>query len=234
MPDFATIYARHAEEYDRLVSAEDYQGHLLRAIRRICPLYGLQVVELGAGTGRVTRLLAPWVRQIVACDRSAHMLAFAGARLPELLIDNVQLVLADNAALPVGDAVADLCLAGWSFGHATEWDAANWRMTIGAALAEMQRVLRPGGVAIVIETLGTGRASPEPPNAALADYYRWLEQVLGWRSTWIRTDYRFTTPQEADQLTGFFFGSPAQTRPAPHGRVTIAECTGIWWTLKAE
>jgi ubiquinone/menaquinone biosynthesis C-methylase UbiE len=229
MPDFATIYAQHAEQYDQLVSREDYQGNLLRAFRRIRQLQGLRVAELGAGTGRVTRLLAPWVRTIYASDRSAHMLAFARQRLAALAIDNVTLAVADNTALPLGTAIVDLAVAGWSFGHTTTWDPDRWQAQIGSALSEIQRVLKPDGVAIIIETLGTGRTDPAPPHDALANYYHWLEHDLGWQHMWVRTDYRFQSQQEADRLTGFFFGSPMQTYPAPGGRVTVPECTGIWW-----
>ena len=34
MPSFEEIYSRHAAEYDRLVTAEDYRGSLLPAIER--------------------------------------------------------------------------------------------------------------------------------------------------------------------------------------------------------
>lgn len=229
MPDFATIYAQHADQYDQLVSREDYQGNLLRAFRRIRPLPGMHVAELGAGTGRLTRLLAPWVRTIHASDGSAHMLAFAKQHLAALAIGNVTLTVADNAALPLAKDCVDIALAGWSFGHTTSWDPERWQLRIGAALNEMQRVLKPAGTAIIIETLGTGQTEPAPPNQSLANYYQWLEQDLGWQHMWIRTDYRFHSQHEADQLTGFFFGSPARTYPAPGGRVTVPECTGIWW-----
>jgi ubiquinone/menaquinone biosynthesis C-methylase UbiE len=229
MPEFATIYEQHADIYDQLVSREDHQGNLLRALRGICNLDGLRVAELGAGTGRITRLLAPWVRRIVACDRSAHMLHFAKQRLNTMGITTVGWAVADNAALPLATASADLAIAGWSFGHATSWDAERWQLVIGAALTEMQRVLRPGGTAVVIETLGTGRTEPAPPNQQLADYYAWLERDLGWQRLWIRTDYRFRSQAEADELTEFFFGSRSATLPGPTGQVIVPECTGIWW-----
>lgn len=229
MPDFATIYAQHAAEYDQLVAREDYQGNLLRALRRIRALPGLRVAELGAGTGRLTRLLAPWVQQIYAYDGSAHMLAFARQRLNELAINNVTLAVADNATVPLPAGSVDLALAGWSFGHTTSWEPDRWQLRISAAIDEMQRVLKPGAPAIIIETLGTGQTQPAPPNQELAAYYHWLEQDLGWQRMWIRTDYRFNSQQEADLLTSFFFGSRSQTFPAAGGRVTVPECTGIWW-----
>ncbi|GAB4111108.1 MAG: hypothetical protein Fur005_44640 [Roseiflexaceae bacterium] len=229
MPDFATIYAHYADAYDQLVSREDYQGNILKALRRILSLQGIQVAEFGAGTGRVTRILAPWVRHVAAHDRSAHMLEYAKQRLRERSIDNVSLAIADNAAVPLASGVADLAIAGWSFGHATEWDAQRWRQVIGQGIAEMQRVLRPGGRAIIIETLGTGQDVPNPPSQVLSDYYAWLEHELHFQRTWIRTDYRFNSQEEADRLTGFFFGSPSPTILQSDQRVVVPECSGIWW-----
>jgi len=64
MPEHAEIYSKHADRYDLLVTREDYQQNILRAIKRIRPLGGLDVVELGAGTGRLTCMLAALVTTI--------------------------------------------------------------------------------------------------------------------------------------------------------------------------
>ena len=77
MSDYKRIYFSRAEEYERLVNREDHRGNLKPALAHIRPLSGLDVVELGAGTGRITRLLAPEVKCISAFDISPHMLAVA-------------------------------------------------------------------------------------------------------------------------------------------------------------
>jgi ubiquinone/menaquinone biosynthesis C-methylase UbiE len=230
MPDFVTIYAQHADMYDRLVEREDFHHWLLPALRQVAAIDGARVAEFGAGTGRLTRMLAPSVTSIVACDRSAHMLEFARTRLHALHIDNSALLVADNAAMPLAAGQFSLSIAGWSFGHTTEWRPDSWREEIGRAIAEMRRLLRPGGTAVIIETLGTGRSEPQPPVPRLADYYDWLEHDLGWRSAWVRTDYRFSSQAEAEELTGWFFGSVMPSTTDPHGRAIVPECTGIWWT----
>ncbi|HWQ12119.1 MAG TPA: class I SAM-dependent methyltransferase [Roseiflexaceae bacterium] len=227
MPSFQTIYARHAAEYDRLVSAEDYQGNLLPAIERVRPLAGADVVEAGAGTGRVTALLAPRARRVLACDISPHMLAAAAHNLRGR--GNVQLAVAENRRLPAAGRSADLAIAGWSFGHTLAWEPAGWRAAIGAMVDELLRVLRPGGAAVVVETLGTGRETPAPPTPALAAYYAWLEEERGFSAAWLRTDYRFASRTAADEATGFFFGTPMPTHIAPDGAAIVHECTGIWW-----
>lgn len=227
--DYRAIYNHHAAEYDRLVSREDHQGNLLRALHGIRPLDGLSVVEMGAGTGRLTRLLAPRVACILACDITPHMLGVARARLRADGLRNWRVAAADNRRLPVAGGVADLAVAGWSFGHATGWTPGSWRSEIGRALAEMLRVLRPGGTAVILETLGTGRETPQPPTDALAAYYAWLEREHGFRSLWIRTDYRFASVAEAEALTGFFFGAELARRVAREGLTRVPECTGVWW-----
>jgi hypothetical protein len=93
----------------------------------------------------------------------------------------------------------------------------------------MKRVLRPGGAIIILETLGTGRETPQPPAPALAAYYDWLENEHGFNHTWIRTDYRFASVDEAEALTRFFFGDNLAGRIRRDNLTILPECTGIWW-----
>ena len=229
MPTFEEIYAQHADVYDALVLREDYQNNLFKTLESIVPLAGLDVVEFGAGTGRLTRLLAPVVNSIRAFDASAHMLEVARRRLHEMGLENWSLAVAPNTALPVEDASADLALEGWSFGHAVGWFPDRWREEIGAAIGEMERVLRSEGTAILIETMGTGSEVPIPPTEGLAELYRWLEQAQGFEYTFARTDYRFMTVAEADTLTRFFFGDELADRIVRENMMILPECTGFWW-----
>jgi ubiquinone/menaquinone biosynthesis C-methylase UbiE len=233
MPTFEEIYDQHADMYDRLVEREDVRGNLIAAIGEAHPLSGAEVVEFGAGTGRVTRQLVPLVRHIRAFDASAHMLSVARRRLEETGFTNWALDVADNAALPVPDASVDLSVAGWTFGHQTEWNADRWQAEIGAGVDEMLRVLRPGGTAVVIETMGTGSRTPAPPNAQLAAYYAWLENERGFAYKWIRTDYHFESVDEGIELFRFFFGDSLAELVARENNVVISECTGVWWRKKA-
>jgi ubiquinone/menaquinone biosynthesis C-methylase UbiE len=221
--DHETIYARAAEGYDELVRAEDCDGQLIPALDAVCPLDGAAVLEVGAGTGRITRALAGRARRLVAIDRAAAMLAVARRHLPA-----AAWCRADARALPVAPGWADVAVAGWVFGHFRSWMADGWRHEVGRALDEMRRALRPGGALIIVETLGTGSAEPAPPTPGLAEYYAWLEETHGFARRAIRTDYRFRDVEEAARVCGFFFGAAFGERVRAEGWARVPEHTGVW------
>jgi ubiquinone/menaquinone biosynthesis C-methylase UbiE len=226
-PDHKEIYARHAERYEQLVSREDYQGNLLPALERVRPLAGMDVVELGAGTGRLTCMLAPVARTLCALDASRPMLEVAVTRLEKSGVRNWHVAVADHRHLPLAGRVADVVLAGWSLCYLVAWEDGSWPDQVGRALAEMKRVLRPGGTIVLLETLGTGHETPRPPDA-LVPYYAFLEGQ-GFSSTWVRTDYAFASLAEAASLTRFFFGQALAEQVVDRKWVILPECTGIWW-----
>lgn len=227
LPTHDEIYAGHASEYDALVSHEDYQGNILRAVQDIMPPRGLDVLDLGAGTGRLARLLAPLAKTVVAFDLSAHMLRTATARLRDIRPDGWLAAAADHRRLPVNARAVDLIVSGWSVSYLTVGDPRDWRGRAETWLLEARRVVRPGGRVILFESLGTGNESPvRLPH--LENFYRWLDEK-GFASRWIRTDYLFEFYDQAEHLVGFFFGDEMirkiRREPAPN----LPECTGVWW-----
>jgi len=223
------IYQSHAEGYDRLIQREDFRGNLLPALEAIVPLRGKIVVDLGTGTGRFPCLLAGIDAQVLGLDRSLAMLRVARAKLALLPQPAGRLAVGDNVALPVRSGLAEIVLAGWTFGHATVWSQARWRQEVAPALREAFRVLRTGGTAIVCETLGTGSPEPAPPTPALADYYRYLEQEWGFRRRVVATDYRFASVDEAVSTLRFFFGEEMGDLVRSNHWTVVPEWTGIWW-----
>ncbi len=225
---YRDIYRHQAMRYDRLVAREDAQGNLFGALNQIVPLSGVDVVEFGAGTGRLTRLLSIQVRRISAFDIEPAMLRQLAPQMHATGMANWAVALGDNGMMPLASGCADLVIEGWSFAHVREWHPQAWRQHTDAMLREMERLLKPGGTAILIETLGTGRRHPQPPDN-LAELYQYWQEQRGFKSRWIRTDFQFASPDEADELTRFFFGDELADECLAAGNVILPECTGIWW-----
>lgn len=92
---------------------------------------GKTAIELGAGTGKFTKLLTQSGANVIAVEPVAAMLAQLATDLPE-----VRTLRANAQALPLGDASADVVVCAQSF----HWFATR------AALAEIHRVVKPGGL----------------------------------------------------------------------------------------
>src|SRR5262245_38040044 len=98
--------------------------------------------DLGCGTGRVSEALAPFVARVIAVDASAAMLNAAKKRLHAS--PNVDLRRGDLEALPIDDDLLDAATLSLVLHHVTE---------PARALAEMARVLKPGGRVILVDML---------------------------------------------------------------------------------
>ena len=227
MPDNKTVYAQHGNEYEALIAREDYQGNIPRAIDGIIRVDGLDVLDLGAGTGRLTLMLAPPVKSIYAFDASAEMLRVCRERLIASGLSNWQVDVADHRSLPIENDSVDLAISGWSVSYLAVWNPEQSNRELDKWLAEMRRVLRKDGMIILFESLGTGNESPIRLEH-VESTYRWLDD-RGFQSKWIRTDYRFESLDEAVYLAGFFFGEEMADRVRENGLVILPECTGVWW-----
>jgi ubiquinone/menaquinone biosynthesis C-methylase UbiE len=100
------------------------------------------VGDLGCGTGQVTAALAPFVERVVAVDASAAMLQAARRRLQG--VANVDLRRGELESLPIDDARLDAATVMLVLHHVPE---------PAKALAEVSRVLKPGGRIIVVDML---------------------------------------------------------------------------------
>jgi len=222
------IYQTDADRYEALIAREDYQGNILRTLEQIVPNLDQRVVlDLGAGTGRLARLLAPRVKFVRAFDESEEMLRVCRDRLAASGLSNWQADVADHRRLPVDDASADLVVSGWSVSYLAVWGNDKWRENLSEWMGEMKRVLRRGQPIVLFESLGTGHESPfHLPH--LANFYPWLDEV-GFQNTWIRTDYKFESLEESEYLARFFFGDEMGDNVLKNKWTILPECTGVWW-----
>jgi ubiquinone/menaquinone biosynthesis C-methylase UbiE/DNA-binding MarR family transcriptional regulator len=135
------FFASAAGQWDRL--REDLFGR--RSYLQALP--GLLdpdwvVGDLGCGTGQVAAALAPFVKNVVAVDRSADMLQAARRRLRDH--PNVDVRRGELEALPIQDAALDAATLLLVLHHLPE---------PADALAEAARVLRPGGRLLISDML---------------------------------------------------------------------------------
>jgi ubiquinone/menaquinone biosynthesis C-methylase UbiE len=98
--------------------------------------------DLGCGTGQMSAALAPFVGRVIAVDASAAMLQAAKRRLSAF--DNVDLRRGELEALPIDDRALDVATLMLVLHHVPEPER---------ALAEVARVLRPGGRVVVGDML---------------------------------------------------------------------------------
>lgn len=122
-------FANNAEAYER--SRPSYPAEAVAHVvghGGIGP--GRRVLDLAAGTGKLTRLLVPTGAEVVAVDPVAAMRERLAAVLP-----TVEVLDGTAEALPLGDGAVDAVTVAQGF---------HW-FDPPRALAEVRRVLRPGG-----------------------------------------------------------------------------------------
>jgi len=229
MPTEKEVYDAYADQYELLILREDCQNNLPKEINKIKDIHGINIVELGAGTGRLTRFLTKDTALVAASDLSHHMLSQARDVLDEQKLANPGLCVADMRRTPYAAASADMVIAGWSFCYLAVWGKNNWKRELELGLEEANRLLRPGGVMIMLENFGTGFENPNPP-PHLNGYFEFLK-ANGFQSTWLRTDYQFKDLSEAIQLSSFFFGEELSGKVKKNEWMLLPECTGLFWKI---
>lgn len=129
-PTHARSFASVAQEYDR--SRPSYPADAVTWLIGEHRLGGpLKVLELGAGTGLLTELVVAAGHEVLATDPLPEMLEHLSRRLPD-----VATAVATAESIPVPSRSYDVVLCAQSF---------HW-FDHPVALAEIARVLRPGGV----------------------------------------------------------------------------------------
>jgi SAM-dependent methyltransferase len=136
-------------------AAGDYEagrpGYPADAVAWMVPASARRVVDVGAGTGKLTRALTAPGRKVVAVDPDPAMLATLESTLP-----GVQTLVGTAEALPLPDASYDAVV----FGQAWHWVDAS------IAVPEVARVLAPGGTLGLVWNIRDDR---EPWVAAMTE-----------------------------------------------------------------
>jgi arsenite methyltransferase len=163
-------FEKVAEQWDELRGGYFKESVREAAIARAYLRPEMVAADIGTGTGFMAVGLAPLVRQVIAVDGSPAMLEAARSRLAGL--SNVTTRLADGAALPFEDGNLDAVFANMYLHHCPDAQA---------AIAEMVRVLRPGGRLVITDM---DRHENEWMRLAMAD--EWLGFDRGQVKAWLR------------------------------------------------
>ena len=141
-------YTAVAEDYDRTrvpVGIEIILGCLASGGR---PLATLRLLDAGCGTGSYTAALRRFVGAIDAVDLNPSMLDVARAKLDGAPGCPVALHAAGIDALPFEDARFDAVMVNQVLHHLPDSPDEGWPV-LRRVLAELARVLRPGGAAVI-------------------------------------------------------------------------------------
>jgi SAM-dependent methyltransferase len=151
------------EDLDRIVALATEHG-------------GERIVDVGTGVGHTLRRLAPSFRSAVGVDATLEMLEAGRGVLAGAGVANALLVQANATALPIRSGAADVVTSRLAAHHFA--DAAS-------AFREIARILRPGGLFVLVDNY-----APDEP--ALDRFINELETlrdpshvrnhtVAGWR-----------------------------------------------------
>lgn len=122
------------------------------------------VLDVAAGTGIVSRALAPDVARVIAVDRTEAMIEEGRRRAGAEGHHNLEFVPGSAEDLPFGDELFSLVVTRFSLHHFAD---------PAPAVREMVRVLRPGGRLVVKDLV----ASTDPAVAARQDHVERLRDA---------------------------------------------------------
>jgi ubiquinone/menaquinone biosynthesis C-methylase UbiE/DNA-binding transcriptional ArsR family regulator len=135
------FFAGAAAQWDKLRDELYGRAFISQAMLALLPDDAV-VADLGCGTGSVAAEIAPWVTKVIGVDSSVAMLKAAAKRAEQL--QNVDLRRGELSALPLESASCDAALMLLVLSYVANPPA---------ALAEMARILKPGGRAVIVDLL---------------------------------------------------------------------------------
>jgi ubiquinone/menaquinone biosynthesis C-methylase UbiE len=139
----AAYFSENAPHWDRIrslyVDEREVEAALIEIIAAAAPR---DLLDIGTGTGRMIEVLAPRVGSALGVDQSREMLAVARVNLERAATANGMVRLGDMYQLPLPDA---------SFDAVVVHQVLHYADRPAAVIAEAARVLRSGGVLVVVD-----------------------------------------------------------------------------------
>jgi ubiquinone/menaquinone biosynthesis C-methylase UbiE len=192
-------------------SAVHAQGSDLEAIEVIVrDIRPPRALDLGAGGGHVSYLMAPYAGEVTAIDVSTDMLAAVAATAHKKGLSNVETVQAPAQQLPFNDGAFDFLACRFSAHHWCDFDG---------GLRQARRVLKRSRRAVFIDACSPGpalldthlqavellRDTSHVRNYAASEWTAALTLsgfgLINFRTWWLRMEFlvwtaRMSTPEE--------------------------------------
>ncbi|MGC1206826.1 MAG: class I SAM-dependent methyltransferase [Ornithinimicrobium sp.] len=206
--DFAVVSPNiwnHADVYEIENRGVDPDGAIWAAMAQIADLRGATVLDLGCGSGYHLPILAAVAANVIGVEPHPPLLTRARRRVAALTearvgVSGIEVRQGAAQALPVESGSIDVVHARWAyfFGPGCE-----------PGLAELDRVMAPGGTAFVIDNDATRstfgqwfrRGWPDYDAAAVERF--WVR--AGWSRTQVEMRWQFDSRADFEAVVGIEF-----------------------------
>ncbi|WP_174734014.1 demethylmenaquinone methyltransferase [Mesobacillus harenae] len=143
------VFEKIYKNYDQMNSVISFQQHIRwrkETMKRMDVQKGAHALDVCCGTGDWTIALADAVGpegKVTGLDFSKNMLKIGEEKVKELNLDQVTLIHGNAMELPFPDSSFDYVTIGFGLRNVPDYLQ---------VLKEMRRVLKPGGIAVCLET----------------------------------------------------------------------------------
>lgn len=214
---------QHTATYETENRAVDPDGRLWSALGSLTSWRARTVLDLGCGTGFHLPLFARDAAAVIGVEPHPDLLGLAARRTRSL--DNVTLVAGTAQSIPLPDASVDVVHVRWAyfFGPGCE-----------PGLAELDRVVRRGGAAFVIDN--------DPTRSTFGGWFRRGYPVVdpvaverfwstrGWTRTAVDMRWSFTSRADLESVVRIeFSGDVADAVLAEHVGTEVDYAVNLWW-----
>lgn len=213
----------HPEVYELENHAADPHRRIPAAMRAVADWSGRDVLDVGCGTGYHLPLWARDAASVVGVEPHPPLVALARRRTRSL--EHVRVLAGSAESLPLPDASVDVVHARWAyfFGPGCE-----------PGLAELDRVVRRGGAAFVIDNDPTrstfggwfARGFPEVDPVAVERFW----SVRGWTRVPVDMGWSFATRADLESVVRIELPpAAAEAALASHTGTSVDYAVNLWW-----